>query len=399
MTQMGNDRLLDAVAELAREEHVQLMSQDLGEAAFAELSEAELQMLASAVSEQLTREPPPASERQRPTVSQRPRGLGQRLAWLAAAASLFGGGLWLVQRMPPGAEQIAERAPATSGDRRLELPDGSTLALAEHTEARVVTLDPREVRVQLESGSVECDVAHNPERRFVVATGALEVVVKGTRFTVSSGLEATAPEYVVVSVEHGLVEVRQPPDRVLALLGAGQRWSSDGRNPPPPTTSETTPLVTPQPVTSQTPQTAPPARSEAQHAAPVPRARPVPSPRNLFERADAERLAGRAREAAETFDELRRRYPSDARAGYAAFMLGRIRLDSLADPSGAAEAFAFAIAHPGSGFFLEDAEARRVEALAKSGRASECRQARDQFLTRYPQAVRAPVVATLCGAR
>jgi hypothetical protein len=80
-------------------------------------------------------------------------------------------------------------------------------------------------------------------------------------------------------------------------------------------------------------------------------------------------------------------------------MLGRIRLDTLADASGAAEAFAFAIAHPGGGFFLEDAEARRVEALAKAGRENECRAARAQFLARYPQAVRAPFVAQPCPAR
>jgi hypothetical protein len=80
-------------------------------------------------------------------------------------------------------------------------------------------------------------------------------------------------------------------------------------------------------------------------------------------------------------------------------MLGRIRLDTLADASGAAEAFAFAIARPGGGFFLEDAEARRVEALAKAGRENECQAARAQFLARYPQAVRAPFVAQLCPAR
>lgn len=404
MTQPGDERLLNAVSDVAREEHVQLMSQDLGGAAFTELSDAELQMLAGAVSEQLVREPP--ARQKRP--AQRAQGLAQRLRWLAAAAALFGGGLWLMQRLPPDREQQTASAPPASTDRQLALPDGSTLALGEQTEARVVKLDPREVRVQLERGSVECEVAHNPERRFVVATGALEVVVKGTRFTVSSGLEATAPEHVVVSVERGLVEVRQPPDRVLALLGPGQRWSSDGRTTPPaawsaapaPTASQPAPAaLRPSPL----PEAAPSQRGDPA-TAPMPRQRPAPSARQLFERADAERLAGRAREAAEAFDELRRRHPSDARAGYAAFMLGRIRLDSLADPGGAVEAFEFAIAHAATeakaestGFFLEDAAARRVEALDKAGRSRDCRAAREQFLLQYPKAVRAPLVAKLCA--
>jgi hypothetical protein len=254
-----------------------------------------------------------------------------------------------------------------------------------------VAIDPHEVRVQLEQGKLECEVAHDPERRFVVAVGAWEVVVKGTRFTVSSGPDG-ASEQVVVSVEHGLVEVRQAPDRVVALLGAGQRWSSTERSPAQPTPPET---LAPPAAPAAAPAT--PARSAPSGAAPLRAARPAPSARSLFERADAARLAGHAREAAAAFDELRRRFPTDARAGYAAFMLGRIRLDTLGDPSGAAEALAFAIAHPGGGFFLENAEARRVEALAQAGRAHECQAARAQFLSRYPQALRAPAVAKLCA--
>jgi hypothetical protein len=77
----------------------------------------------------------------------------------------------------------------------------------------------------------------------------------------------------------------------------------------------------------------------------------------------------------------------------------RSRLDTLADAGGAVEAFEFAIAHPGGGFFLEDAGARRVEALAKAGRQNECQAAREQFLASYPRAVRAAFVAQLCPVR
>jgi hypothetical protein len=79
-------------------------------------------------------------------------------------------------------------------------------------------------------------------------------------------------------------------------------------------------------------------------------------------------------------------------------MLGRLRLDALGDAAGAVEPFSFAMAHPGAGFFLEDAEARRIEALAKSRRMLECRAARDQFLARHAGSDRAAFVAKLCGA-
>jgi ferric-dicitrate binding protein FerR (iron transport regulator) len=105
---------------------------------------------------------------------------------VAAAAAVFGVGRWLPELASPSSPPVAQQAPADESRRHLELPDGSALALAEDSDARVVALDAREVRVRLLRGSVQCDVMHDPERRFVVEVGAVEVVVKGTRFTVSS---------------------------------------------------------------------------------------------------------------------------------------------------------------------------------------------------------------------
>jgi ferric-dicitrate binding protein FerR (iron transport regulator) len=406
MTTSGRD-LLDAVAQVAREEYAQLSSADVDGAEFAELDSAELQKLARVVSESSAGAESSARSVRSRAPRRLPRPPARRLGLLAAAAAaVFGAGLWLAALSSPSPEPLAQQASTDASTRRLELPDGSTLALAEHTDARVVALDAREVRVRLLRGSVECDVVHDPQRRFVVEVGAVEVVVKGTRFTVSSGVrssgapadrEAEAPEQLAVSVERGLVEVRQPPDRVLALLSAGQRWSSDGRRPPAPA-----PIEEASPALASGPEPEAPAPP----AVPLPRERGVAarterpsSASRLFEQADAARLLGRSQRAAAAFDELRRRYPTDARAGYAAFMLGRIRLDALDDAEGAAEAFAFAIAHPAGGFFLEDARARQVEALDRAGRRDECRAAREQFLKEHPGALRADSVAQLCGTR
>jgi transmembrane sensor len=399
--------LLHAVVEVAREEYAQLSRADVDGPAFAELDGAELQNLARTVCERSGGHAFSARNVRKPTARQLPRPLVRRLGLLAAAAAAcLAAGLWLAAPSSPSQEPSAEQASNDESRRRLELPDGSTLALAEHTDARVVALDAREVRVRLLRGSVECEVVHDPERRFVVEVGRVEVVVKGTLFTVSSGvrssraasdMEAETPEeQLAVSVERGLVEVRHPPDRVLALLGAGQRWSSDGRSSP-----ATAPLeVEAPPALESKPKPeapAPPAAARPRRAAPLEQRSSSAS--RLFEQADAARISGRTQQAAAAFDELRRRYPTDARAGYAAFMLGRIRLDTLDDADGAAEAFAFAIAHPSGGLFLEDAKARHVEALDRAGRRDECRAARERFLKEHPGALRADSVAQRCGMR
>ena len=80
----------------------------------------------------------------------------------------------------------------------------------------------------------------------------------------------------------------------------------------------------------------------------------------------------------------------------AAFELGRLRLDSLGDAAGADEAFRDAIALSPQGPLREDAEARRVEALAAE-RSPECATARNAFLARYPHSVHAAVVSGTCS--
>jgi hypothetical protein len=269
-----------------------------------------------------------------------------------------------------------------------------------------------EVRVRLAKGTVECEVAHDPARRFVLEAAGVEVVVTGTHFAVTAG-EGSVPSGVEVRVDRGSVEVRLPSGQPLASLGAGQRWLSTGT----PGSSQR-----PEPVpmgaapaserpdagawrtgeASSAPSRAEPSPTDLSRVRPTTRP-PAPAaaagPRELLSRASEARLAGRARDASRAFEEVVRRHPGDERAGYAAFMLGRLRLDELADPAGALEAFSFAVEHPGSGFFLEDAEARRIEALAKLGRAAECRSASERFATAHPRSARAAALAALCGPR
>jgi TolA-binding protein len=205
------------------------------------------------------------------------------------------------------------------------------------------------------------------------------------------------------------------PYALLASLAAGQRWKS--QQPPaahgePPDTGAGAParLAAPPRPAASTPARQPPSSSptaapnptaapsapNAARVANTPRGAARPDASTLLERASAARQAGDLPRAVAALERLVREFPRDERAGYAAFLLGRIQLDSLGDARAAVESLSFAVAHPGSGFFPEDADARRVEALARAGRQAECREARDRFLASYPGAARAASIRRAC---
>ena len=122
-----------------------------------------------------------------------------------------------------------------------------------------------------------------------------------------------------------------------------------------------------------------------------------PSAREMFEQATGLWREGRAQEAAQAYQNLLSTYPRDARAGLAAFELGRLRMDRLGDVPGALRALERAVTSaPGAGF-REDALARVVRASAALGNASRCASAREQYLREYPNGVHRLSVAKSCG--
>jgi transmembrane sensor len=129
----------------------------------------------------------------------------------------------------------------------------------------------------------------------------------------------------------------------------------------------------------------------------APRSSPSSNPSdNPFEAAQKARVEGRLAEAARLFDDVRRKHRADPHAALAAFELGRLRLDALGDPAGAAEAFSDALVlGPGSAL-AEDAAARRVEALGRQGDHDRCAAARDAYLRQYPSGVYARAMVRFC---
>jgi tetratricopeptide (TPR) repeat protein len=315
----------------------------------------------------------------------------------AGAVGVLALGAFGAQRYWTGAETASAwqgAALSTSGDAMaVKLDDGSEVELAAHTLVKVTENRPSNVVLGLEHGRVDCDITPRPGRQFSVFAGGVEVRVTGTRFSV----ELAAERRVEVEVTRGSVEVSFRGAASPKRLAAGERWSVElepmvaqaapkaSENPEPPsapTTAEALPSAdAPRPSTSSVREPA------------------VAGPRELFDLGNAARRAGDAGGAARAYEQLLEHHPRDARAGLAAFELGRLRMDRLGDVHGAISALQRAVAlAPGAGF-REDAMARLVDAYSAAGATERCRSARSAYLESYPNGVRAAAVARRCGGR
>jgi TolA-binding protein len=177
--------------------------------------------------------------------------------------------------------------------------------LGEATELRLSQPNAAEERISLRRGRIDVavDKTRFERRSVVVETPDAEVVVRGTVFDVR--VEPSSSATVThVHVTQGSVWVLARGVQV-ALLSAGQSWSSGGA-------TSATPAPAPTPEEPPPAATAEPARSKA---APV---RPQPSPgkpgtlaeeNRLFSAAVEARNRGEAARAAELFGELLATYP------------------------------------------------------------------------------------------
>lgn len=295
--------------------------------------------------------------------------------------------------------QAGERVEAPADGSLLALPDGSSVRLDARAALHVTAASPATIRLALDRGRADCDVTPSAARPFRVDAAGFSVHVKGTRFSVDVAERVGSQPHVSVAVSHGRVEVRGPDGALLAVLGAGQRWSS----PRAEGQAEAALDAAPPAAASEAPSP-PPTRDAAASRAvrPAERGRELNIERvsgaaALLEQATEARVAGRAAEAAELFARLKDRYPRDPRAGLAAFELARVRLDSLDDARGALAALSFALRHRAASFVAEDAEALRVDALARAGELAACREQRARFLAAHAHSVHRRRVEKACA--
>lgn len=330
-----------------------------------------------------------------PRRSARRRWLSAGLATAAvAAAALLARPL--VRDRRPDALWKDTRLEATVQTQSLTLPDGSSLTVEPGTRVDATAHDPADIRVALAQGRVLCDVTHRAGRSFVVLADDVEVRVVGTRFSVTRDQSAGASR-VEVQVQRGAVEVRAGRSERVARVEAGHAWSQTTRTGP---LADVPAAPPPPPTAPEAPALARPAVAPAHARAASPRVTTTTTDsRGLFEQARGLWRDGRIQEAADRYQDLLTRYPADARAGLAAFELGRLRMDRLHDPRAAADAFERAVALAPGAELREDAMARLVAARGAAGDLTSCKQVQARYLAAYADGMHRRAVAAACGPR
>lgn len=120
---------------------------------------------------------------------------------LAVAATLWMRPEWVTDT--PQQELAIDQSGEFVGKQFINLPDGSTVFLNEGSELRYEASFGEEIREVALTGEAYFDVAHNPDKPFMVRTGEVNTRVLGTAFNV----QAFDGEEVVVTVTRGKVEV------------------------------------------------------------------------------------------------------------------------------------------------------------------------------------------------
>jgi len=305
--------------------------------------------------------------------------------------------------------EVAQAATVTStaSPVAVALHDGSKVELQPYTRVQVATQTKDEVVLLLDEGSVSCDVAKNPSRRFIVRAADVEVRVVGTAFEVRRSSEGD----VTVVVQRGIVEVRSAGE--LHRLLAGESWSRSARvttlTEPEPEALEveeadevaapTSRTVTKRKVkklravaaVAKAPEPAP---GPVQPAGPVVAA-PKPTARAIFEAAVQSRSKGKVADAIAGFEDLLRQYPESSFSALSAFELGRLQMDSRKNPRAAARAFERVLATGSDLGLREDAMGRLVEAYASFDK-EECQNVRARYLASFPKGTHAKDVVSSC---
>jgi transmembrane sensor len=343
-------------------------------------------------------------------------GAGRRARWaFAGASSLVAVAAvvalvrmsWGAPETPGALHVVAQRGALSTVLRPspspIALDDGSQLVLSATTNLEVLANDGARFVTLLRRGRCHFSVKPGGPRRWTIETDLATVEVVGTEFTVDRGERG-----LEVSVDHGIVLVRgeRVPGRVTRLR-AHERL--------------VVPVVEPRAATPAAAPSIPPAPdsvasrareltlSRRDVAATPPQPMRVRAPLEAVSasgaetdaadarlaEADAARAAGRNDEAAGLFAEVMRESANDSRGALAAFSLAKLQLDELGRPAEAAETFAWVVRRGSPRALVEDAQARRVEALARAGRRSEAAAEARVYEARWPEGRRLAEVRAL----
>ncbi len=391
--------------------------------------------------EQLTREvrrsigegPGPERRRQQRRAAARltaaPRGHDQWRRWALPLAAVAGVMLWVwLGRAAPEIGSLGARV----GDRpfaagswlaaedeslTLEFSERSRVVFAPQAAARLVRADAERVALNLERGRLEILVVAGPARTWSVAAGPFVVEGQKAGFTVEWQPQ---PRTLTVTVREGEVRVRGGtlPTEGSTLGADHQLVVRDVAVP--------TEVSVPAAVGDAEPEhdvvgDAGPEReldagrrprveprwrrlaAAGEHAAAL-AAVEREGLAAVLERADAEdldrlahsaRLAGAAGPAQAALQALRRRFPRDARARMAAFLLGRVALEQNNEPGAAAHWFGVYVQEQPSGPLVEEARGRILEIRRGQGDRKPVQAAARAYLEHHPDGSRARLARAL----
>lgn len=315
----------------------------------------------------------------------------------------------------------------------LRLEDGSLCTLESGARLRASERSAELIRLVQTRGRVRYEVTHRPERTFEVVARPVTVRVRGTRFVVE-----VEPDEVTVTVEEGSVEVEvrsrstelgagdelrvarsaspavasrsardearapettSPPaaaDRIARSAAVAETAPSAGapsEAEPPVSAAASREGAPPDATRSEAataPRPRPPARRGRRRAARAETPRPggpsepaSPDPAALLAQADAHRRAGRLGDASAVLEAFLRAHGDDVRAASAAFTLGRVRRQ-LGRHVDAAHAFARAHAEAPDGPLAEDSLAHEALSWSAAGDRARAASAAERYLDRYP---------------
>ncbi|XXX81574.1 FecR domain-containing protein [Sorangium sp. So ce134] len=324
----------------------------------------------------------------------------------------------------------------------LRFSDGSSFQIQPESKVRVASVEPSGARIVLEDGAVHASVVHRPGARWLVDSGPFEVLVTGTRFDVRWNL---ATEALIVTLAEGSVAVSGPLVGDGLAVRAGQtlrvlrkqasvelRDSSAPDGPPrPPGSADAAGIEAPSPGdAARSPDGAPPVPSATpppppRAASPPHAARPswrelsasgkfeealaaaeregflelcdAGSASDLRSLADAARLSGDAPRAVVALTALRRRFHGDEHAAEAAFLLGVIAFDAQGEHARAERWFRTYLHERPRGRLAREAAGRLIEALERSRKRAEAREAARRYLQDHPGGPHAEMAKAIAG--
>ena len=312
--------------------------------------------------------------------------------------------------------------------------DGSNLQADPGCRLRVDETYRNGARVFVERGTATSRVTHEKASNWTFVAGPFEVHVTGTRFALSWD---PLFEEIDLRLLEGSVEVRSPLAQGPIVVRAGQRFRAAVSSRSLMVTEGDVPLTIVPPAAPEAAAApvnpvavaASPAQAPAAPATTAASSKPAPRreswqellTRGDFESiviganargldacitgcpeadlrslADAARYTGRGALAEKCLLALRRRFPTGAHAGAAAFMLGRTH-ETRNQPTTAQRWYETYLAETPDGEFAAEALAGKMRAVTTTRGPASAKPLALEYLRRYPQGVHVKTARKIAG--